>query len=57
MGLRNGRSMCVVVGTPADLRATEEKLIGGPGLSLPSTLRGGAEPLTAFLTEVWRRFR
>lgn len=41
----------------AQLRATEEKLIGGPGLSLPSTLRGGAEPLTAFLEAVWRRFR
>ena len=45
VGLRNGRSMCVVVGTPADLRATEENLgraAKKDAAELTAKLRGGA---------------
>lgn len=41
----------------AALRKTERDLIDGPGMALPTTLKGGAEPITAFLRETWQRFR
>src|SRR5699024_4800233 len=45
VGLRNGRTMCIVVGTPADLRATEvnlERAAKKDAAELTAKLRGGA---------------